>query len=56
MEQNYDFPEPERKFLPAGNRELIFGLFAVLIGLFAANMLIFGGFRMGFAIGGCLSV
>ena len=56
MEQNYDFPEPERKFLPAGNRELIFGLFAVLIGLFAANMLLFGGFRLGFAIGGCLSV
>ena len=56
MEQNYNFPEPERKFLPAGNRELVFGLFAILLGLFAANMVLFGGFRLGFAMGGCLSI
>lgn len=56
MEQNYTFPEPQNKWLPAGNRELIFGLFAVLLGLFTANMIIFGGCRLGFAIGGCLSI
>ncbi len=56
MEENYTFPAPHLKWLPAGNRELIFGLFAVLLGLFTANMVIFGGFRLGFAIGGCLSV
>ena len=33
MEQNYNFPEPQRKSLPAGGRELIFGLFAVILGL-----------------------
>ena len=56
MEQNYTFPDPQPKWLPAGSRELIFGLFAVLLGLFTANMVIFGGFRLGFAIGGCLSI
>ena len=50
MEQNYDFPQPRIKWLPAGNRELIFGLFAILLGLFTANMVIFGGFALGFAI------
>ena len=56
MEQNYTFPEPERKALPAGNRELIFGFLAVLLGLFAANMVLFGGFRLGFAIAAVLSI
>ena len=56
MEQNYDFPEPERKFLPAGSRELIFGLFFILLGLFTANMVMFGGFNLGYAIGAVLTV
>jgi len=56
MEENYTFPEPAYKWLPAGNRELIFGLLAILLGLFAANMVMYGGFRLGFAIAGVLSV
>ena len=56
MEENYTFPTPHVKWLPAGNRELIFGLFAVLLGMFTANMVIFGGCRLGFAIGGCLCI
>ena len=55
MDQNYDFPQPRIKWLPAGNRELIFGLFAILLGLFTANMVIFGGFALGFAIARVLS-
>ena len=55
MDQNYNFPQPRIKWLPAGNRELIFGLFAILLGLFTANMVIFGGFRLGFAIAHVLS-
>ena len=54
MDENYIFPEPERRSLTASNRELIFGLFAVLLGLFTANMVIFGGFRLGFAMGSVL--
>lgn len=56
MEENYTFYEPEKKRLPAGSRELIFGLFAVLVGLFTANMVLYGGFRLGFAIAGVLSI
>ena len=48
-------PSP-REGLPAGSRELIFGLFAVLVGLFTANMVLYGGFRLGFAIAGVLSI
>ena len=55
MEQ-YTFPIPQPKWLPAGNKELLFGLFAVLLGLFAANMLLFGGLNLGFALGAVLSV
>ena len=55
MEQ-YTFPTPQPKWLPAGNRELLFGLFAVLLGLFTANMVLFGGFRLGFAIAAVLSI
>ena len=55
MDQNYDFPQPRIKWLPAENRELIFGLFAILLGLFTANMVIFGGFALGFAIAHVLS-
>ena len=55
MEQ-YTFPEPQRRALPAGNRELLFGLFAVLLGLFAANMVLFSGFNLGFAIAAVLSI
>ena len=55
MDQNYDFPQPRSKWLSAGNRELIFGLFAILLGLFTANMVIFGGFALGFAIAHVLS-
>ncbi len=54
-EHNYA-ESPQRSVLPAGNRELIFGLFAVLLGLFLGNMLLFGGLRLGFAIGAVLSV
>ena len=56
MEENYTFYEPEKKWLPAGNRELIFGFFAVLLGLFTANMVLFGGLNLGFALGAVLSV
>ena len=56
MEQNDTFPEPERRFLSAGGRELIFGLFAILLGLFGANTVLFGGFRLGFAMAAVLSV
>ena len=56
MDENYTFYEPEKKWLPAGNRELIFGLFAVLVGLFTANMVLFGGLNLGFALGAVLSV
>ena len=56
MDQNYTFYEPEKKWLPAGNRELIFGFFAVLLGLFTANMVLFGGLNLGFALGAVLSV
>ena len=38
MEDNYTFPERDRKWLPAGNRELIFGFFAVLLGLFVEKL------------------
>ena len=55
MEQ-YEFPKPQPKWFPAGNRELLFGLFAVLLGLFTANMVLFGGFRLGFAIAAVLSI
>jgi hypothetical protein len=54
--ENYTFYEPEKKWLPAGNRELIFGFFAVLLGLFTANMVLFGGLNLGFALGAVLSV
>ena len=56
METNYTFYEPEKKWLPAGNRELIFGLFFILLGLFTANMVMFGGFNLGYAIGAVLTV
>ena len=56
MEQQYEFPTPQPRWLPAGNRELLFGLFAVLLGLFAANMVLFGGFHLGFAIAAVLSI
>lgn len=55
MEQ-YEFPKPQPKWLPAGNKELLFGLFAVLLGLFAANMLLFGGLNLGFAMAAVLSI
>ena len=56
MEENYTFPQPQRKWFPAGNRELIFGLFALIIGLFTGNMVVCGGFRLGYAIGAVLAV
>ena len=56
MEDNYTFPEPQPKALHAGSRELLFGLFAVILGLFGANMVLFGGFRMGFAIAAVCSI
>lgn len=42
--------------LSAGSRELIFGLFAILLGLFGANAVLFGGFRLGFAVAAVFSV
>ena len=55
--EHYDpFIGPRANWLPAGNRELIFGLFAVVSGLFFANMVIFGGFRLGFAVASVLSI
>ena len=56
MQENYTFPEPQRKFLPAGSKELLFGLFALILGLFAANMILFGGLNLGFAIAAAASV
>ena len=59
MQHNDNFIGPEKNWLTAGNKELIFGLFAILFGLFTANMVIFGGFKLGFALGAvpciCLS-
>ena len=53
----YQPPVPSpREGLPAGNRELIFGFFAVLLGLFTANMVLFGGLNLGFALDAVLSV
>lgn len=53
----YQPPVPSpREGLPAGSRELIFGFFAVLLGLFTANMVLFGGLNLGFALGAVLSV
>ena len=53
----YQPPVPStREGLPAGNRELFFGLFAVLLGLFTANMVLFGGLNLGFALGAVMSV
>ena len=54
MEQFNSYSPPPPKVLPAGNRELIFGLLALILGLFTANMILFGGFRLGFAIGAVL--
>ena len=54
-ESNY-FIGPKRNWLPAGNRELLFGLFALILGLFAANMLLFGGLNLGFAMAAMLSI
>ena len=54
MEQNYTFPNPDPKWLNAGSRELIFGLLALILGLFTANAVIFGGLGLGFAIGSVL--
>ena len=52
---NYDnFIGPRKNWLDAGSRELIFGLLAIVFGLFTANMVIFGGFALGFAIGSVL--
>ena len=52
---NYDnFIGPRKNWLDAGNRELIFLLLALVFGLFTANMVIFGGFALGFAIGSVL--
>ena len=56
MNQYNDFIGPKRDWLPAGNKELLFGLFAVLLGLFAANMILFGGFNLGFALAAVLSI
>ena len=56
MDHYDNFIGPPKNWLPAGNRELIFGLFALASGLFAANMVIFGGFRLGFAMASLLSV
>lgn len=38
------------------NRELLFGLAALVLGLFGANMVLCGGFRLGFAIASVLSI
>ena len=56
MEETYTFPEPEKRSLTAGKWELIFGLLTVLLGLFTANVMIFGGLRLGFAISGVLLI
>ena len=56
MEHHDNFIGPPRNWLQASNRELIFGLLAIILGLFTANMVIFGGFRLGFAMSAVLSV
>lgn len=56
MEQYESYQPPGRGSIPAGNRELIFGSFAVVIGLFTANMILFGGANLGFAMGAVLSI
>lgn len=44
------YREPERRFLPAGKRELVFSLGILAASLFLANVTVFGGFNLGFAI------
>lgn len=56
MEQTNHFIGPPRNWLPAGNRELIFGFCFLIAGLFTANAVIFGGFRLGFALGAAVSI
>ena len=50
MNQHDYFIGPKRNWLPAGNHELLFAAVSLLLGLFAANMILFGGFNLGFAI------
>lgn len=56
MEHSDYFIGPKRNWLPAGNQELIFGICALVLGLFGANMVIFGGFALGFAIAAILDL
>lgn len=56
MEHNDHFCGPRPNWLPTGNRELLFGAGAVAAGLFFANMVIYGGFRLGFAIAAMASI
>ncbi len=50
------FIGPGINWLPTGNRELIFGLGIGITGLFLGNVMIYGGFRLGFAIAAVLSL
>ena len=43
-------------FFPTGKREMIFCAAMVLIGLFLANSILMGGYRLGFAIAACASI
>lgn len=50
MNQDNYFIGPKLNWLPAGNRELLFAAFFLVLGLFSANMILFGGFNLGFAM------
>ena len=55
MNQPDIFTGPKRNWFPTGNRELVFGLLTLALGLFGANMVAFGGFALGFALAAVLS-
>ncbi len=53
MEENSNTPQDwaEKPFFPTGKKELAFGICAAVIALLAANSVLYGGFRLGFAVG-----
>lgn len=52
----YTPPVRQRSILPAGGKELVFALAALITGLLLCNFVLFGGFNLGFAIGMDLSI
>jgi hypothetical protein len=57
VQSYYYTPDPPAPPFPTGKWELIFGVFAVIIGMILCNFTLFGGFNLGFAIAavGCIA-